>query len=175
MCGKLQLKSYVLKQSSYLEKGSTGNFKLKKTHQYFYQCQQQIFTGGKLYCDFVVSAFDHDGRAKQVQQRISADDDHWKVVVPKLTNFWRKCILLEVLGRWYTRCHNEEPTVTDAVCYCRAATSELTISCGNPKCQIDQFHPSCLGINNIPKLWYCPNCRTNPEFKKARGKKITML
>ena len=109
VCGKLQLKSYVLKPSSYLEKGSTGNFKLKKTRQYFYQCQHQIFTGGKLYCDFVVSAFDHDGRAKQVRQRISPDEDHWKVVEPKLTNFWRKCILLEVLGRWCTRCHNEEP------------------------------------------------------------------
>ena len=47
VCGKLQLKSYVLKPSSYLEKGSTGNFKLKKTRQYFYQCQQQIFTGGE--------------------------------------------------------------------------------------------------------------------------------
>ena len=58
--------SYVLKPTSCLEKDSTGNFKLKKTHQYFYQCQQQIFTGGKLYCDFVVSAFDHGGRAKQV-------------------------------------------------------------------------------------------------------------
>ena len=165
--------SYVLKPSSCLEKDSTGNFKLKKTHQYFYQCQQQIFTGGKLYCDFVVSAFDHDGRPKQVRQRISPAEDHWKVVVPKLTNFWRKCILPEVLGRWYTRCHNEEPTVTDAVCYCRAATTEPTISCCNPKCQIGQFHPSCLGINNIPKLWYRPNCRTNPEFKKARGMKIT--
>ena len=108
-----------------------------------------------------------------MRQRISLNEYHWKIVVPKLTNFWRKCILLEVLGRWYTRCYNEEPTVTDAVCYCRAATSEPTISCGNPKCQIGHFHPSSLGINNIPKLWYCPNCRTNREFKKARGKKIT--
>ena len=30
--------SYVLKPSSCLEKGCIGNFKLKKTHQYFYQC-----------------------------------------------------------------------------------------------------------------------------------------
>ena len=94
-------------------------------------------------------------------------------MVLKLTNFWRKCILPEVLGRWHTRCHNEEQTVTDSVCYCRAATSEPTIGCCNPKCQIGQFHPSRWGINSIPKSWYCPNCRANPEFKNARGQKLT--
>lgn len=166
--------SYVLTPSSCLEKDSTGNFNLKKSHQYFYQCQQQIFTRRKQYCDFVVCAFDHDGKAKHVQQRILPDADHWKAVVPKLTNFWRKCILPEVLGRWYSRCHYDKPAVTDSVCYCRTATTEDTISCCNPKCQIGQFHPTCLGIDSIPQLWYCPNCRTNPEFKRAKkGKKIT--
>lgn len=43
---------------------------------------------------------------------------------------------------------------------------EDTVTCSNPKCQIVKFHYSCLGIVSIPKLWYCPTCRTLPEFKR---------
>ena len=109
-----------------------------------------------------------------MQQRIFPDTDHWKVVLPKLANFWRKCILPEVLGRWYSRYHDESPAVVDSVSYCRTTTAEDTVSCCNPICQIGEFHPSCLSINSIPQLRYCPNCRTNQEFKKAtKGQKTT--
>ena len=159
---------YILKPSSCLEKDSTGSFKLKEAHQYYYQCQQQIFTSKKWYCDFVVCAFDHDGRAELVQQRIFPDTDHWTEVVPKLTNFWRTCVLPEVLGRWYTRRHDvKHPPEANSICYCRTVTTENTVCCSNPDCVIGQFHYTCLGIVSTPKLWYYPNCRTQPQFKKA--------
>ena len=88
---------YILKPSSCLKKDSNGSFKLtcKETHQYCYQCQQQIFTSQKLYCDFVVCASNYDGRTELVQQRIFPNADHWTEVAPKLTNFWRTIILFE--------------------------------------------------------------------------------
>ena len=150
--------SYVLKPSSCLEKDSTGSFIIKKGHQYYYQCQQQIFSIERQYCDFVVCAFGHHGMVGLVHQRLLPDTDHWKTVVPKLTNFWRICVLPEVLGRWYTRRHDVKAveSISVSICYCRTATMEDTVTCSNPKCQIVQFHYSCLGIVSIPKLWYCP-------------------
>lgn len=77
----------------------------------------------------------------------------------------------EVLARWYTRrvslTENGAP-LADAVCYCRQETDEDTVIrvvlyC-NPSCAIQQFHLSCLGINTIPKTWYCPRCKALPEI-----------
>ena len=162
--------SYVLKPSSCLEKDSTGSYSLKKNHQYYYQCQQQIFTVKRQYCDFVVYALGVGGEEALVHQRILQDIDHWTTVVPKLTNFWRICVLPEVLGRWYTRRHDvkSKERKVDSVCYCRTTMMEDTVSCSNPECQIGKFHCSCLGIVSIPKLWYCPNCRTLPEFSRQK-------
>ena len=81
-----------------------------------------------------------------------------------------------MLGRWYTRQHDVKPveSISVSICYCRTATMEDTVTCSNPKCQIVQFHYSCLGIVSIPKLWYCPTCRTLPEFKCiCKGDKTT--
>ena len=103
-------------------------------------------------------------------QRHFPDEAHWVAVLPKLTSFWRTCILPEVLGRWYTRKHDVgdvKPTEAHSVCFCRTVTSEDTVSCCNAKCPIMKFHLSCLCIASIPKTWYCPNCRTLPEFKRT--------
>ena len=54
------------------------------------------------FCDFVVCAFGDNG-AEIVSERIYPDKQHWTNVLPKLSNFWRYCILPEILGRWYTR------------------------------------------------------------------------
>ena len=56
------------------------------------------------------------------------------------------------------------------MCYCRKETDEDTVKCCNPSCALQQFFLSCLGINTVPKTWYCLRCRALPEFKK-RGPK----
>ena len=79
----------------------------------------------------------------------------------------------EVLARWYTRRESlveDGVPLADAVCYCKKETDEDTVKCCNPSCATQQFHLSCLGINTVPKTWYCPRCRALPEFKK-RGSK----
>ena len=162
--------NYVAKPSSCLEKTGSGNFSLKTNHQYYFQVQQQLFTYKRLYCDFIVCAFGHEREAKLVTQRHFPDEAHWVAVLPKLTSFWRTCVLPEVLGRWYTRKHDMgdvKPTEAHSVCFCRTVTSEDTVRCCNAKCPIMKFHLSCLCIASIPKTWYCPNCRTLPEFKRT--------
>ncbi|XP_068743620.1 uncharacterized protein [Montipora capricornis] len=162
--------SYVSKSSSCLRKDSAGNFWLKKEHEYFYQTQQQLFTVERKYCDFVVCAFDECGATKFFHQRILPDEQHWNSVLPKLTKFWRTCILPEVLGKWYTRKHFMAQVQTDkqpepgGICYCRKNTTEKGVLCCNSKCPIVSFHLSCLKIDSIPKTWYCPHCRNLPDL-----------
>ena len=54
------------------------------------------------YCDFVVCAFQGE-MVELVQERIFPNQTHWTECLPKLSLFWRICILPEILGRWYTR------------------------------------------------------------------------
>ena len=108
------------------------------------------------------------GRGKAVTQSNFSDKGHWVAVLPKVTSFWRTCIFLEVLGRWYTSKHDMvdvKPTDAHSFCFCRAVTGEDTASCCNAKCPVMKL--SCLDIGFIPKPWYCPNCRTLPEFKRT--------
>ena len=123
--------------------------------EYYYQCQKQIFTVERQYCDFVLCAFGHHGMAGLVHQGLLPDTDHWKTVVPKLTNFWRISVLPEVLGRWYTRRHDVKAveSISVSICYCRTATMEDTVTCSNPKpnCSVPLF---LFGYQvSIPKLW----------------------
>ncbi|CAB4037283.1 Chromatin modification-related YNG2 [Paramuricea clavata] len=114
------------------------------------------------------------------------DVAHWKTVLPKLTNVWRNCTLLEVLAKWYTRKHiqndgktegkpdgksdgrtdNKSPN-NDGTCYCRKSANETSVLCCNPECAIKSFHLLRLRINSIPKTWYCSYCRTQPQFKRS--------
>lgn len=59
--------------------------------------QQQLFTVKRKYCHFIVCAFGACGTAKFFHQQILPDKGHWSSVLPKLTHFWRTCILPEVL------------------------------------------------------------------------------
>ena len=52
---------YINKYNSCL-KSENGDASLKRKHAYYYQTQQQIFTAGKPYCDFVVCATRNTGK-----------------------------------------------------------------------------------------------------------------
>ena len=90
-------------QSSCLEKNDS-KFVLKKSHSYYSQVQQQQLhtVPDQDYCDFVVFAVQNDF-VQLIQERITPDNIHWQQQLPKLSLFWRICILLEIMGRWYAR------------------------------------------------------------------------
>ena len=163
---------YTTKTSSCLQRVNES-LQLKRTHNYFYQVQQQLFTlPERRYCDFVVFAIDSEDNSHIVCDRIYPDQLHSKTVMPKLELFWKICILPEVLGRWYTRrCDVEENLQTDSntICFCKGKPSGKVICCSNAKCQYKQFHTTCLALDVlIPKQWYCPHCCKLPQFKKGR-------
>ena len=91
--------------------------------------------------------------------------------MPKLTDFWQKCILPEILARWYTRkCHIPDILPDDGcICHCRKNDKENTVNCSNKDCPYLAFHESCLAITGpLPRTWYCPHCRKLPQFKKGK-------
>ena len=94
---------YIQQKNSCLEKVNE-HFQLKKTHSYYFQVQQQLFSVPNVkYRDFVVCAIDKMKKIHLVVQRIYPNIEHWNHVLPKLEIFWTICILPEILGRWYTR------------------------------------------------------------------------
>ena len=110
----VDFESYALKQSSCLEK-TDSKFVPKKSHSYYSQVQQQQQKQQQQqqqqqlhtvpyrdYCDFVVFAVQNDF-VQLIQERITPDNIHWQQQLPKLSLFWRICIVLEIMGRWYTR------------------------------------------------------------------------
>lgn len=90
-------------------------------------------------------------------------------MVPKVEKFWRVC-LPKVLGRWATRRCTVAPSDNNqsSVCYCKSDKDKDSVECCNPQCSIRECHGSFSGIDHTPKTWYCPNCRTLPDFKPAQ-------
>ncbi|EDO41537.1 predicted protein [Nematostella vectensis] len=161
--------NYATKPNSCLEKVD-GEMFLKRQHSY-YQVQQQLFATKKGFCDFIVCGFT-DTAATFIHERIMPDECHWNHVLPKLSQFWRYCILPEILGRWYTRRSHLLKAVEGckSLCFCRVETEELTMKCHNEECPISLYHPSCLKISEFPVNWLCPHCQRLPEFKRKSGK-----
>ncbi len=79
---------------------------------YYFQVQTQLFVIDVEYCDFRVCTFHSDGNGNGNGlhiERISKDLHFWNDCVTKADFFFRKCILPELLERWYTRpCINEK-------------------------------------------------------------------
>ena len=127
---------YIQQKNSCLEKVN-GHFQLKKTHSYYFQVQQQLFSVPNVkYCDFVVCAIDKMKNIHLVVQCIYPDIEHWNRVLPKLEIFWTICILPEILGRWYTRRCTVPVKLPDkdAICFCRMKRDEESILCSNEEC-----------------------------------------
>ena len=81
-----------------------------------------VYTARTKYNDFEVCAFDSNHCTKIVKEGIYRDPCHWQEVLPELTTFWRVCILLEILGRWYMRkcdlsCKVQQTLA--GICFCR--------------------------------------------------------
>ena len=162
---------YIDKYNS-CSKSENGAVILKREHAYYYQTQQQIFTTGYNYCDFVVCGFNE--QINFLCERILPDICHWDSVIPKLNHFWRYCVLPEILGRWYTQKRNlsQPSSGLKSVCFCRMETKESVVTCSNQSCPISTFHLSCLKVTKVPKKWLCPLCQKTATGRndKSKGK-----
>lgn len=100
---------------------------------------------------------------------------HWESVLPKLNQFWRFCILPEILGRWFTRKCSlaQPPPETDAICFCRRVSVEQVVVCSNSSCPISSYHMPCLKVSATPNKWLCPLCHKSHVTKKKVATKQT--
>ena len=149
-----------------------GKFQLLHDHGYFYQCQLQMFVTGRSFCDFVVWT------PREIHiERITVDHELIQTVVPQTKEFWKLCVLPELLGKWYTRQHPisqaislHTPTEEDSGkwCYCREDKGGEMIGCDGKSCSIIWYHLECLGMtqSSVPRgKWFCPTCHANKQKK----------
>ena len=111
---------------------------------------------------------------------IYKDPDFWLECTTKSSNFFKTCLLLEIMGNWYTRprftaatsntnssenwtasCSllNDDTLKTvdtchvdqPSYCYCGGPENGTTITCDNPDCPIKWFHTKCLRLHTLPR------------------------
>ena len=180
-----------------LELDSGGKQLLSKKHAYYYQVQTEInICEEAMYADFVVWTV-----ADIHIERILPDAEFWSELVSKATEFYKKCLLPELVGKFYSRSscplpdhlltdtdtgivplsntnHGKESEIAsispEKWCYCggQEEKGRPMISCDNGYCPIVWFHFDCLNISKVPSgSWYCPDCRKIEQFKPKRKKK----
>ncbi len=147
-----------------LETVENGSIRLKPAHPYYYQCQLQMFVSGWNYCDFVVWT-----KQSTHVERINIDDNLLSQSLPIAKEFFYKCILPELLGKWYTRQSatriqsTEERPVDDlddgTWCLCNEVLGGEMVRCDNESCQTRWYHLVCLKLSVAPQKWLCPTCR----------------
>ena len=154
--------------------------KLKKDHQYYYQCQCQIFVTGASYCDFVIWIDN-----KLHVERILPDDEFWCIVYPKAKLFFYEVLLPEMCGKYFTSHDGSVSPITKPLrnkdasvftvdidyCTCGQGISGENydmVKCTNASCPHIWFHYKCVGIKQKPRLWQTWKC---PECKKLEKKK----
>ena len=137
---------------------------LDTVHPYYYQVQCQLFVTGVEYCDFVVWT-----TKDMFVQRVLPDTEFWDRVLTRAILFYKKGVLPEILGQWYTRSsaqpHLTESPSTDSDedgpwCFCQQHIEDSQlIGCDKAACKIQWFHMSCVGLTTEPDgEWFCPSC-----------------
>ncbi|KUI65383.1 Inhibitor of growth protein 1 [Cytospora mali] len=59
-------------------------------------------------------------------------------------------------------------------CFCNRVSYGTMVLCENESCPYEWFHIECLGLKtekNLPKLWYCPECKDGREGGRRATKR----
>ena len=167
-----------------LKTNSDGLLCIDPEHSYYYQIQCQLFVCDLEYCDFCVCTFTSKEAPDLHIQRIKKDQEFWDTCKSTAMEFFKTCILPELLGKWYSRADSsstasqvETPSTSTgdeapkSYCYCKGPEVGKMIACDNPGCNVEWFHVKCLKIA-VPKgKWYCSDCRKLPEYSRSRANK----
>ncbi|XP_072047343.1 uncharacterized protein [Amphiura filiformis] len=154
------------KRNFCLVKNAEDELKLDKTHAYYYQIQTQIHVTGANYCDFVLWT-PNDLH----YERIEPDFAFWSRIQAMATQFFKMCLLPELVARFYTyeklgAVEEVNDLVPEVVCYCGSVAEDGMRECEVPSCSYKLFHDSCLGYNDLilteynqkRTKWECPDC-----------------
>ena len=148
------------------------SLKLSTNHPYYLQCQLQIYTTGRSYCDFVVW---HP--AGLHIERLTLDKNHLRDALHKAELFFSHCVLPELTAKWFTNDSRtplsaiEPPDVHDEDdgrwCYCKESKGGEMVACDNKDCDVKWYHMSCLSMTEATsKKWLCPTCHQSEKLNK---------
>lgn len=90
--------AYCNERNSCIEQLIDGSFSLKKDHEYYFQVQMQLFVSACEIAHFVVWT----NLGLEIIE-VYADQDFWSVYYPKTVTFFKKVILPEMIGKFYSR------------------------------------------------------------------------
>ena len=125
---------------------------MKKSHPYYYQVQAQLLCTKGRYCDFVVWT-------EEVFhcERITSDAEFFREFIQQSKRFFKQCILVEILGTFYTAPRNTSLTSVQATasgrdnyCYFEGPVEGNMIVCDNGNYPYQWFHSKCLDMQ-FPK------------------------
>ena len=163
-----------------------GRTQLSRTHQYYYQVQTQIFVCNVDYSDFVV--WTKEGIH---QERVAPDNDLWEEICERSTGFFKRAVLPEIVGKYFSRIHPSTSAATvvastsrstavdnsvELFCVCQTEYDEDVkyIGCDNIECIYKWCHYECMGVKRAPKgKWYCTECRKMLQFKPSKKRKVS--
>ena len=149
-------------------KEKDGQISLDEDHAYYYQVQCQLLVSNVKSCDFVVWT-----SKDFFSQRIVVDPPFCLELTQLCRNFFKKCILPELVGKIFSKPFQPQPSSSTIVnqpeqlviCTCRAIYNEETddvIGCDNGNCPYVWFHFKCARIKRIPDgQWFCKHCKVN--------------
>ena len=167
---KISLFLKLPKIRNFALKKNGSEYRLSHKHPYYYQVQTQLNVCKKDYCDFYVWT-EKDYHI----ERIYPDAEFWSTCVEKSSQFFRQCLLPELVGKFYSRnASTIQSTSTCDVqemkyCYCKKGEYGDIIGCDNTNCPCQWFHYECIGLKSAPKgKWYCPDCRKLDTFKRKK-------
>ena len=153
-----------------LENCGSGKLRLKKLHEYYYQCQLQMFVTNRKFCDFVVWS-----ETELHIERLTLDDAVLEKSIPTAKKFFSGCILPELLGKLYTRITSasrdefQEEEDDGSWCQCKENKGGEMVGCDNKSCPTQWFHLACVGLSSHPKgKWFCSACQ--PKRKRKANK-----
>ena len=159
-------------------------------HAYHYQMQQQLeICNEEMECqygDFVVRT-----QNEIFIESTLPDNKFWEDNLPKLDNFFEVGILPAIVGKYHTNLSlaSEQtvykilvvisPRIKIPTFQIQGNSGALVeamkdmVGCDNENCKWKWLYFDCIGLKRAPKskVWYCPDCRRLPEFRKDKKRK----
>ncbi len=140
------------------------------------QVQCQLVCTKSSYCDFIIWT-QKDLHIERIYPDTSFIDSNTK----KSKLIFERAIMPEIVGRFFSQpsmispqsssqslISNNTEQNDQVYCYCQTIEDGEMIGCDNPNYCYKWFHLKCVHLDRAPKskLWYCPDCRKQPEFKR---------
>lgn len=142
--------------------GITCKTALWKNHKYFSQVQGQMGICEYKYCDFIC----YTNVGLHIE-RVSFDEVYFSELEEKLTTFYKKWIMPEILTQNLKRAESQLKQ-SQTVCICGGDEGHGSmITCDSEYCCVKTYRMKCVGLKVAPKAkWYCLTCRNPKKVKR---------